>query len=152
MLNLTLFTGEPFQKTYFDYIRNGFNGTIINLYGNTETFGVSEKLFLSSDNFINGNEIGTTIDNVRYFVLDQNMNEVSSGEIGELCVSGKCLARGYLNKPEESSKKFISNPFRKDEERKNNLFERIYRTGDLVKVKDDERLELVGRNDSQVNY
>ena len=56
------------------------------------------------------------------FVLDADNNEVDEHGIGELCISGKNVARGYMNKPDLTSEKFVQHPD----------FGRFYRTGDLV--------------------
>ena len=63
---------------------------------------------------------------------------------GELLVGGAQLADGYLNRPELTAERFISNPFSQD------THERLYRTGDLVRYLPDGNLEFLGRMDSQV--
>ena len=79
------------------------------------------------------------------------MRAVPPGAIGELCVTGNCLARGYLNLPEEDLKSFVHNPFQTTEERRDGTNCVIYKTGDLVRLTNNGELEYVGRNDSQVN-
>ncbi|MDP4182523.1 MAG: non-ribosomal peptide synthetase, partial [Bacillota bacterium] len=86
--------------------------------------------------------IGKPIANTQLFIIDENNSFVKDGEIGELCIAGDGLARGYLNDPEKTSEKFIKHP--------HNSQVLIYKTGDLVKCLPDGELEIMGRNDSQV--
>ncbi|MBC6483754.1 hypothetical protein CHF36_09590, partial [Enterococcus faecium] len=76
------------------------------------------------------------------YVLDDSFNEVEIGEIGEVCVAGAQLAKGYLNLDEETKKHFVTNPFGKG---------RLCKTGDLVKKLPDNEYEFIGRNDFQLN-
>lgn len=61
---------------------------------------------------------------------------------GEICISGDGLARGYLNKPELTAEKFITNPYL--------IGKTMYKTGDLAKWLEDGNLEFLGRIDQQV--
>jgi acyl carrier protein len=67
------------------------------------------------------------------------------GAVGELCISGACLARGYLNNPELTELQFVPDPFDSQEGA------RLYRTGDLARYRTDGAIELLGRSDRQVN-
>ena len=99
--------------------------------------------------------IGRPIDNTQVFVLDANRNLVPDGAIGELCIGGAGLARGYLHRPELTDERFIPNPFEPGT--------RLYRTGDLARwvpktgrlaacggVALRPSLECLGRTDNQV--
>ncbi|NOQ24717.1 MAG: amino acid adenylation domain-containing protein [Bacteroidales bacterium] len=86
--------------------------------------------------------IGKPIDNTAIYILSKNLKLSAIGVIGELCIGGIGLARGYMNKSELDNEKFILNPF------KNN--ERIYRTGDLARWLPDGNIEYIGRVDEQV--
>jgi hypothetical protein len=70
------------------------------------------------------------------------MQIVPYGSIGEICIGGVGLARGYLNREDLTKEKFITNPY--------NPSERLYRTGDLGRWREDENLEYLGRMDDQV--
>lgn len=72
------------------------------------------------------------------------------GAIGELMIGGESLARGYLNRSDLTTEKFISNPFQTEEEKIHNKNGRLYKTGDLVQWLPDGNLECIGRNDFQV--
>ncbi|WP_212004577.1 non-ribosomal peptide synthetase/type I polyketide synthase [Chitinophaga sp. HK235] len=119
--------------------------TIINEYGPTEaTVGCSTYWFTNRESFTegsNGISIGQPIDNVQLFVLDMNRKMVPIGVVGEICIGGGGVARGYLNHPELTSEKFISNSFPGTN---------IYRTGDLGRWLPDGTLEYLGRSDNQV--
>lgn len=86
--------------------------------------------------------IGKPINNVTCYVLDQSGTQVPMGEEGELCISGTGLARGYLHHSQLTEEKFVENPFQAGG--------RMYKTGDLVKVKQDGNLEFLGRIDHQI--
>ena len=77
------------------------------------------------------------------YVLDGDANEVPTGGLGELCVGGETLARGYLDRPGLTAEKFIPDPFREDGGR-------LYRTGDLSRRREDGEIDFLGRMDQQV--
>ncbi|WP_173966804.1 AMP-binding protein, partial [Flavobacterium collinsii] len=86
--------------------------------------------------------IGTPINNTQIYILDSQMSLLPMGVVGELCVSGAGVARGYLNQEELTREKFIENPFKEGD--------RIYKTGDLARWLPDGNLEFIGRKDNQV--
>lgn len=88
--------------------------------------------------------IGRPISNNRVHVLDRRLQHVPIGVPGELHISGDGLARGYRNRPELTSERFIANPFAADAN------SRLYKTGDLVRWLPDGNLEFIGRMDHQV--
>ena len=87
--------------------------------------------------------IGRPISNTRVYVLDCSMEPVPIGVPGELYAAGDGLALEYLNRPELTAERFISNPF----ELRNGS--RLYRTGDIVRWKPDGNLEFLGRADGK---
>jgi non-ribosomal peptide synthetase component F len=113
--------------------------SIINAYGPTEA-----TVFSSLNHYKkNGaNNIGKPISNVVEYILDSNLKPLPIGAIGELYIGGIGLARGYLNNPELTAQKFISNPFQENS--------RIYKSGDLVRYLFDGNIEYIGRADFQV--
>jgi amino acid adenylation domain-containing protein len=87
--------------------------------------------------------IGQAIANIRIYILDTHNQPLPPGIPGELCIAGVGLARGYFNRPDLTAEKFIQvELFGKTE--------RIYKTGDLAKWKDDGNLDYLGRIDTQV--
>lgn len=119
---------------------------LLNFYGPTEaTVGcarevVSERAFGDAQTV----PIGTPIENVRLYVVDEWLNAVPVGVSGELVVGGVALARGYLHRPAMTAEKFAPDPFSEEPGA------RLYRTGDLVRRLPDGRLEFLGRIDNQV--
>ncbi|MEQ3552841.1 amino acid adenylation domain-containing protein [Pseudonocardia nematodicida] len=86
--------------------------------------------------------IGRPVDNTSLFVLDPYGNLQPAGVPGELCIAGRQLARGYLDRPELTEEKFVGCTFAPGG--------RIYRTGDLARWTGDGELLFLGRLDDQV--
>jgi acyl carrier protein len=80
--------------------------------------------------------------NVRVFVVDEGLRLVPVGVVGELCLGGVGVGRGYLGRPELTAQRFVGDPFGGSG--------RLYRTGDLVRWRADGCLEYLGRADDQV--
>ncbi|WP_226669331.1 phosphopantetheine-binding protein, partial [Microbulbifer aggregans] len=80
---------------------------------------------------------------------DSALNLLPVGAVGELYIGGAGLARGYLNRPELTAERFIDNPFASEPDLAKG-YNRLYKTGDLVRWLPDGNLEYLGRNDSQV--
>ncbi|WHN66773.1 non-ribosomal peptide synthetase [Cysteiniphilum sp. QT6929] len=123
------------------------NRNFINAYGLTETT-VSATMHHYNYNERNTN-IGKAIANHKCYVVDVYNNPLPIGIIGELYIGGAGLARGYLNKPELTAEKFIPNPFATETDKANG-YDRLYKTGDLVRWLPDGDLEYIGRKDKQV--
>ncbi len=87
--------------------------------------------------------IGTPTDNNRLYLLDGALELVPQGAVGELCVAGTGVGRGYVSDPLRTAQVFVPNPFGAPGER-------LYRTGDLARRRSDGVLEYVGRIDHQV--
>ena len=86
--------------------------------------------------------IGRPLWNTQAYVLDGSLRPLPIGAIGELYIGGAGVSKGYLNRPELTSERFIASPFAAGG--------RLYRTGDLVRWLADGNLEYIGRNDFQV--
>ena len=88
--------------------------------------------------------IGPPIANTTAYVLDRHLSPVPIGVPGELYLGGPGVARGYVNRPEETAARFIEDPFSAD------AGARLYRTGDRARWRADGMLEYLGRLDAQV--
>lgn len=130
--------GEALKQEIIDTW--GPKHVICNGYGPTEaTIGVTMNPFIGPD--AKPSNIGRQFDNVGAYALAPETDEpVLRGAIGELCVSGKLVGKGYLNRPELTAKAF---PFL------TRFGERVYRTGDLVRLLADGSFAFVGRKDTQ---
>jgi amino acid adenylation domain-containing protein len=114
-------------------------GSVWNMYGPTETTIWSTCHRITADAPI---LIGRPIANTQVYVLDRALQLLPVGAIGELCIGGDGLARGYLNRADLTAEKFVAHPFL--------LGERLYRTGDLARFLPSGDLECLGRLDHQV--
>jgi acyl carrier protein len=120
---------------------------LVNTYGPTETTVVATMFDLgkwSEAKPMNVVPIGTPIRNARTFILDEMRQPVPMGVAGELYIGGAGVARGYMNRSELTTEKFISDPFSSDQQA------RLYKTGDLVRHLLDGNIEFLGRIDNQV--
>ena len=119
----------------------------VNQYGPTEA--TASCTYYEVDHLVSQDEqlpIGRPYNNYRVFLLNEDLTETPNGEIGEICVSGPILALGYYNDPERTEKSFIINPNYKG------YPERMYRTGDYGRIREDGFLEFHGRMDRQVKH
>jgi amino acid adenylation domain-containing protein len=88
--------------------------------------------------------IGRPIDGAEIYIVDESLDPVPRGEIGELCIGGAGVGRGYVNSPELTAKKFVPDPFM------NNPGARLYRTGDRARWLPDGQIEYIGRVDNLI--
>ena len=87
--------------------------------------------------------IGRPVTGVRCYVVDDAGRLVAPGAVGELCVAGSGLARGYEQRPDLTAALFVADPFADDGSR-------MYRTGDLVRWRPDGQVQFLGRRDQMV--
>jgi non-ribosomal peptide synthetase-like protein len=112
---------------------------IINTYGPTEASSDTSRQSLRPGEPIT---IGSPFANVSYVILEVDQTQpLPHGEVGELCIGGVQVARGYRNLPEQTAQKFIRHP----------QFGRLYRTGDKCKIDiQTQRVHFLGRIDTQL--
>ena len=141
--------GEPIDIDRLKAWLRSNNTKLVNSYGPTEcadiaTYHVVDPIDIASHGLGSSNiPIGKAIDNVRLYVVDDNLQLVPRGVPGELCIGGDGVGPGYFNDPAQTAQKFVSDPFMEGDQR-------IYRTGDLVRYLDDGEIEYLGRIDNQV--
>lgn len=109
------------------------------MYGPTETTIWSTISNLTYKDHI---DIGRPIKNTEIYIMDDSLTLLPSGQIGEICIGGKGLAKGYVGRDDLTAEKFIYLP------QKPNV--RVYRTGDMGRHLPDGDLEYLGRTDNQV--
>jgi amino acid adenylation domain-containing protein len=115
------------------------NRILLNLYGSSEV--AADVTCYDTANMRPGDPVlvGRPIANTQIYVLDRNLQPTPVGVRGQLCVSGNGLARGYLDRPDQT--KFIPHPFHDDKT------VRMYLTGDSARCREDGNIELLGRID-----
>ncbi|XME02594.1 amino acid adenylation domain-containing protein [Lachnospiraceae bacterium C1.1] len=128
---------EAFPPDLYNNIRKvNQDVIIINGYGPTETtISCISKIITSAENIT----IGKPASNVSCYIVDDELNEVEKGELGELLICGRGVGRGYIKLEEQTKKAFVS--FRGM---------RAYRSGDLARLDDNGEIDFRGRMDSQV--
>lgn len=112
-----------------------------NLYGPSEDTTYS-SCFRITESFNRAIPIGKPLSNTQFYILSEELGIQAEGVVGELCISGAGLSRGYLNRAELTTEKFIPNP-----NKENSL---MYRTGDLARWMPDGNIDFIGRKDSQI--
>jgi len=119
---------------------------LVNMYGLTETtVHVTCRAVTRADvDAATGSMIGASLPDLQILLLDAHLQPVPIGIPGEIFVAGAGVARGYLDRPELTSQRFIANPFSADPT------SRLYRTGDLARRTADNELVYLGRIDQQV--
>ncbi|KAI7236424.1 peptide synthetase [Hortaea werneckii] len=130
--------GEALKQEIIDAW--GPKHTVCNGYGPTEaTIGVTMNTFVGTN--AKPSNIGPPFDNVGAYIFKPGTDiPVLRGAVGELCVSGKLVGKGYLNRPELTAKSFPH---------LESLGERVYRTGDLCRLLADGSISFLGRIDTQ---
>ncbi|SHJ91538.1 amino acid adenylation domain-containing protein [Clostridium cavendishii DSM 21758] len=137
--------GEELKESLAKEISAMFDNKIdiINEYGPTEaTVGCITHKYDSTKQYDNTVLIGKPINNFKIYIVDNGNNMLPIGEIGEICISGNGLARGYLNNDKLTEEKFINNPYEKGQ--------KMYKTGDLARWLSDGSIQYLGRIDDQV--
>ena len=135
-IKILMIGGEPFPEKILTKLSSLKNIRIYNMYGPTETTIWSTVAELTGKEKVN---IGKPIANTEVSIRHDDGSLSKAGEIGEICISGVGLARGYVNDIPLTQRFF-----------KNKNGSRYYCTGDLGKLNDDGYLEYIGRIDNQV--
>ncbi|KAK9703357.1 hypothetical protein K7432_010783 [Basidiobolus ranarum] len=131
--------GEMLTKN----VRNAWAGEVkfYNGYGPTETtvYAIVNNLVKQSTSCTN---IGWPMGRNKVYILNDKLELIPLGAVGELCIGGPQLARGYLNRPKLTEKSFVCSPF--------SAGERLYKSGDLGRFNPDGSITILGRKDNQV--
>jgi amino acid adenylation domain-containing protein len=118
-------------------------GALWNVYGPTETTVWSTAARIRAGE-AERPPVGRPLPNSTAYVLDGGLRPVPVGAVGELCIGGAGVARGYWKRPELTRERFRPDPFRPEDGA------RLFRTGDLARYRDDGTIEVLGRRDHQV--
>ncbi len=142
------FGGEGYPKEALKKLYDIYSDRteFFNVYGPTEGTCICSAYKLTDADFVDMHglpTLGYIAPNFDYLILDENN---MPSKIGELCLIGPQLALGYYNDKERTEKTFVNNPLQNDFEQK------MYKTGDLLELKDDGKLYFIGRADNQIKH
>jgi amino acid adenylation domain-containing protein len=142
-LEFLVVTGEPALPQLINrWIRQFPCKPVVNAYGPTEASDDVTHHVITGIVKTDSVPLGRPIPNTYIYVLDENQRLCPQGAKGEICVSGICVGRGYMNAPEQTARVFVTDPFQPGR--------RMYRTGDIGRWTSEGTLEYFGRKDSQV--
>ncbi len=138
--------GEPLGKQLVDDLYHTLSHpeiAIYNLYGPSEDTTYSTFCQTVPDEKGVTTPIGKAVAETASYLLDERLDPVPEGMIGDLYLAGAGVARGYWNNATLTAANFLPNPFSKDGSP-------IYRTGDRARLRPDGSLEFLGRADQQI--
>lgn len=149
-LRLVSVGGErPLPEVYRLWVElSGGRIAFANEYGPTEAT-IAATIYLEEGSSLTtlergGIPAGRPVANVQVYVLDGHLEPVPPGVTGELYIGGCGVARGYLGRPERTAERFLPDPF------SGQPGARLYRSGDMARVRSDGLLEILGRRDDQI--
>ena len=144
-LRAVFFGGEAADPRRMSRLCEALPGLrVVNVYGPTEcsTIASTFDVLAEPGTTMARVPIGTPIPGTGTYVLDALCRPVGIGVPGEMYLGGPGLARGYAGRPDLSALRFVPSPF--------GVGERLYRTGDIVRWREDGELDFLGRSDNQV--
>ncbi|WP_028545356.1 non-ribosomal peptide synthetase [Paenibacillus taiwanensis] len=142
--------GLPNVHTYIsggDVLKPAYINQLVQIGRVYNTYGPTEATVCATYHRCTGSEqqdvpIGKPIFNYNVYVMDNYFELLPIGVVGEICIAGHGVARGYLNRNELTTEKFVVDPVHGQGQ--------LYRTGDLGKWMPDGSIQYVGRSDEQV--
>lgn len=138
-IRIVLLGGEVVTDALVNKFYDCSDGVLMNMYGPTEA-----TVFTTMEPLKRGEHItiGRPMTNNRAYVLDENRRPVLPTACGEMYISGECLSAGYVGRPELTEASFVDDVYFPGE--------KMYRSGDLVRLRLDGRYDYIGRKDAQV--
>ncbi|WP_445159579.1 amino acid adenylation domain-containing protein [Mycobacterium sp. Dal123C01] len=134
--------GEPLPGEVADKFHATFDALLHNFYGPTETVINASRYKVESPQGTRTVPIGRPKINTTLHLLDDALQPVPVGVMGEIYIGGTHVAYGYYRRARLTAERFIADPF--------NPGARMYRSGDLARRNADGDIEFVGRADEQV--
>ena len=138
-IKIVLLGGEVVTDRLVNKFYDHSDGILMNMYGPTEA-----TVFTTMEHLKRGEHItiGSPLQNTRTYVLDENMSPVIPTGCGEMYIAGECLSSGYIGRDDLTNDSFVEDI----------LFggEKMYRSGDIVRLRLDGRYDYIGRKDQQV--
>ncbi|MEU1516137.1 amino acid adenylation domain-containing protein [Streptomyces sp. NPDC005811] len=147
-VRLVVFGGEPLDSRmllpWFDRHPEPVCRTV-NMFGITETtVHVTAQTVTRALALAGSRSVGPALPGWHLYVTDGRGRLVPPGVTGEILVGGAGVAAGYLDRPELTEERFLPDPYAEEPSA------RLYRSGDLGRLRPDGRLEHLGRIDGQV--
>ncbi len=148
-LRIIFSTGEVLPTPYLRELMEMFpNKKIVNMFGPTETtvectYYIIDKIPQDISKNI---PIGKGCDHLEVFALNEQLQRIKPGEVGEFYVRGPSVSPGYWNNPEKTKDAFVQNPLFPQ------LGDKVYKTGDLVELSADGNYIFRGRKDNQIKF
>jgi amino acid adenylation domain-containing protein len=143
-LKRVICSGEALSLELQNKFLGRLKAELYNLYGPTEAAVDVTSWKCTPEDEGSTVPIGRPIANMKIYILDRNFQPLPVGIAGELHIGGVGLARGYLNRTELTAERFIPDPFGSAPT------DRLYRTGDVARYRQDGTIEFLGRIDDQV--
>lgn len=140
-VKIILIGGEVFPLSLLQVLKKNTSARIFNMYGPTETTIWTTIGELTNSNYVN---IGAPINNMEIFIINEDLEELPAGCVGEIAIAGKGVSKGYYNQNLLNTKKFAC--LNKEESK------RIYKSGDLGRYNSEGVLEYIGRCDNQIKH
>ncbi|MEE4186421.1 MAG: amino acid adenylation domain-containing protein, partial [Gammaproteobacteria bacterium] len=144
VLRRIICSGETLTTDLQSRALNTLDAHLFNLYGPTEAAVDVTFWRCRPEPGVTRVPIGHPVANTRIYIVTPDGALAAPGAPGELWIGGVQVARGYINQPELSAERFTADPFAEEPEA------RVYRTGDIARLRDDGALEFLGRSDDQV--
>lgn len=138
-IRIILLGGEVVTQSLSQKFYQHTDGILMNMYGPTEATVFTTMGAVQPGKHIT---IGTPLQNTRTYVLDEHLQPVIPTACGELYIAGECLAAGYISRPELTEASFVEDIYFPGE--------KMYRSGDLVRLRIDGSFDYIGRKDAQV--
>ena len=143
MLKVIILGGEALNAGLYEELKKQTTAEVFNIYGPAETTVWSTNARVETTDIT----IGKPIANTQIYILDKHSNPVPIGVPGESCIAGEGVGLGYLNRPDLTTERFVSNPFVTEENGHGKI---MYHTGDLAAWRENGEIEYLGRIDTQV--
>ena len=138
-IRIILLGGEVVTQTLSEKFYQHTDGILMNMYGPTEATVFTTMGAVAPGRHIT---IGSPLQNTRTYVLDEDLRPVMPTACGELYIAGECLSAGYISRPELTDASFLDDIYFPGE--------KMYRSGDLVRLRLDGSFDYIGRKDAQV--
>ncbi|MCQ2502964.1 MAG: amino acid adenylation domain-containing protein [Saccharofermentans sp.] len=137
-LHTIILGGEELSRELCAQLQELTSADIYNVYGPVETT-VWSTIAPAYDG---DTTVGTPIANTQIYITDDDLNMLPAGVIGEICIGGAGVSKGYINNADLNKSRFVEDPFREGS--------RIYRTGDMGLLRADGLIDFCGRRDNQI--